>query len=109
MTKSIVNKAMVTMGLVLLLATGSAQGWNGLTNVAEVQARPDMTAVRFTEFTWTDCGAGQFKVGGANPTANERAMYATLLAAALAGKQVWVVTGGCDASMEILQFVGLYP
>jgi hypothetical protein len=107
MTIRIVNRLLLVVVVMLLCVPCSARAASGQTNITEVTAAPNVTTVGFTAFTGT-CGYGVFMVGGVNPTTNQRAMYATLLAAALAGKQVYVVTGGCDGSYEILQYVSLY-
>jgi len=112
MTRHIGAVKTALIAVVLLAGSSSAWSWNGPTSVSELQVEAGVTSVRFTAFPSHGCGAtydGRFLIGGANPTANERAMYATLVAAVVAGKQVWVVTDQCEGGFEKVVFVGLYP
>lgn len=102
--------AVICLGVALLPSVAAAASL-GLSTVKEVNAYPTFIGAGFDAFPANQCGGSTYKVAGENPTPIERARLAFLTAALLSGKQVWISTGGCDASvpgLEEIVFVGLY-
>jgi hypothetical protein len=103
-----IRRSLLIIAASIVFVPWPAFAVQGLTSVIEVQAYPSGTAARFGAFPSHACGSGTFKVAGVTPNANERAMHATLMAALISGKQVWITSTGCDGPLEIIMFVGLY-
>lgn len=97
---------------VLPTPTPSTAGLNALVSVAEVQVSRDGAAIVVDDQSNACGGSGPtsytYSVYQGTPTANERAMYATLTTAVASGNRVWIVADGCVGTMERVLWVSLY-
>ncbi len=103
--------AVATLFTSLLLAMSvSSYAWNGPTQVTEVNMSDAGILVKFSAFTWYDCGSQSFfYVGSTTPTPEEKIKYQLLLIGLMSNKTVFVNTGGCIGGREVVQFVAIYP